>query len=524
MTDAMNTKARSNAALVRMMTLAALAICVCQLPCLARQGSAEDVFQVTLAIFRSPSCAHCKSVEPAALKRLGEKVGCKVEAKVYDIDDIENYKLLMGVEAELSDEDNEFPIVVVGDKLLGGNEEIEKGLEAAVREAIASGETGLPEVVERLAGDSGASESSKIAGKPVYAALFSQGGCSSCDRILRALEFLREKYPSFEFRSYDTREADAGVLFEALCEKAGVPEADRRKNPGIFVGERYLLGDAVKAGALDSIVARAVEGGTGKPWEATEEQLAAARRRIVGRFRNLGPLTVIAAGLIDGINPCAFATIVFFVTYLASTGRGRKEALAVGLVFSAAVFATYFAVGLGALGAIVKLRGYSMVSTAIDAVAGSGAILFGILSLVDYSKARRGMIDQMSLVLPGFLKKRIKLNIARQMRLRGIVIGALVAGVLVSIFELACTGQVYLPTLMLVTGDAALRARAVSYLLLYNLMFILPLLLILALTHFGLSSQGLAAFFKKRIAASKLALAILFLAIGAIVLGNLWLH
>ena len=108
--------------------------------------------------------------------------------------------------------------------------------------------------------------------------------------------------------------AQGGCVFEALCEKTGVPEAERRKNPGIFVGEKYLLADEIKAGAVGSIVAQAIEDGTCKPWEVTEDQLASARRRIVGRFRNLGPLTVIAAGLIDGINPCAVATIVFFVT------------------------------------------------------------------------------------------------------------------------------------------------------------------------------------------------------------------
>jgi cytochrome c biogenesis protein CcdA/thiol-disulfide isomerase/thioredoxin len=462
-------------------------------------------------------------VERPALDRLGKRLGIRVDTKIYDIDDFENYRLLLAVEKDLGDEDNEFPVVVVGDKLLGGNEEIEEGLEGAIKEAIAAGETGLPDVVERLSGAGAADDRLAVDGKPVYAAFFSQGGCASCDRVARALEFLEKKYPSLECRTYDTREAEEAVLLEAVCDKSSVPEEDRGRNPAIFVGGKYLLGEDVKPSAIESLLGESIETGTDRPWEVTDAELVAARDRILGRFRGLKPMTVIAAGLIDGINPCAFATIVFFVTYLAATGRGSREATAVGLVFAAAVFATYSAVGLGALGAIVKLRAYSTISGTIDAVAGSAALLFGVLSLADYLKARRGRIDEMSLVLPGFLKKRINLNISKQVRLRGIVLGAFVAGVLVSVFELACTGQVYLPTLALVTGDPALRARMVFYLLIYNVMFILPLLVILGLTHFGLSSQTLAGFFKKRIAASKLALAILFLAIGAVVLGNLWL-
>ena len=129
----------------------------------------------------------------------------------------------------------------------------------------------------------------------------------------------------------------------------------------------------------------------------------------------------------------------------------------------------------------------------------------------------------MSLVLPQFLKKRINLSISKQLRMRGVVLGALVAGVLVSFFELACTGQVYLPTLVLISGDAALRAKAIFCLVAYNLMFILPLLVILASASLGLTSKRLTGYFKRNIATGKLALAALFFLIGAVVLVNLFM-
>ena len=142
----------------------------------------------------------------------------------------------------------------------------------------------------------------------------------------------------------------------------------------------------------------------------------------------------------------------------------------------------------------------------------------------DYFKARKGKIDEMRLVLPSFLKRKINVNISRQLRLRGVVIGAIVAGGLVSLFELACTGQVYLPTIALISGNLVLRVKGVAFLVLYNLMFILPLLAILATVNFGMSSETLSGIFRRNIALSKLALAALFFAIAAVVFLTLFGH
>jgi hypothetical protein len=70
-----------------------------------------------------------------------------------------------------------------------------------------------------------------------------------------------------------------------------------------------------------------------------------AEESIVERFKGLGLLTIVSAGLIDGINPCAFATLIFFVSYLAFIGRKKKEVLWVGMGFSGAVFITYLLIG-----------------------------------------------------------------------------------------------------------------------------------------------------------------------------------
>jgi cytochrome c biogenesis protein CcdA len=89
-----------------------------------------------------------------------------------------------------------------------------------------------------------------------------------------------------------------------------------------------------------------------------------------------------------------------------------------------------------------------------------------------------------------------------------------IVGFLVSLLEAVCTGQVYLPTIVFILKEPNLRLRAMFYLLLYNFMFIAPLLLILILAIIGKGSKKIEGFFRDRIALIKLFMFILFLGLG----------
>jgi hypothetical protein len=85
-----------------------------------------------------------------------------------------------------------------------------------------------------------------------------------------------------------------------------------------------------------------------------------------------------------------------------------------------------------------------------------------------------------------------------------------VTGVLVSLIELACTGQVYLPTILFVLGVPEMQAQAGLYLVLYNLMFVLPLVVVFVLAYFGTTSQQLGVLIHRHTSKIKLATAGLF--------------
>jgi cytochrome c biogenesis protein CcdA len=120
----------------------------------------------------------------------------------------------------------------------------------------------------------------------------------------------------------------------------------------------------------------------------------------------------------------------------------------------------------------------------------------------------------MLLKLPAPLRKRINATIRKGRSSTNYIIGAFVAGILISFLELACTGQVYLPTIIFVSSIPELRLRAILYLIIYNLLFILPLVVIFILVYFGTTSKDLTQFLQKNASWVKLGMSIVFVALG----------
>ena len=137
-----------------------------------------------------------------------------------------------------------------------------------------------------------------------------------------------------------------------------------------------------------------------------------------------------------------------------------------------------------------------------------------VFSFLDYRKARRGQIEDMSLNLPKPLRMKINSTIREGRKTRAYVAGAFMTGILISFLELACTGQVYLPTIIFVSSMPELRSQAVIYLVLYNLLFIVPLVVVFILAYFGTTSRDLTAFLQKHAAAVKIGMMVLFLSLA----------
>ena len=90
----------------------------------------------------------------------------------------------------------------------------------------------------------------------------------------------------------------------------------------------------------------------------------------------------------------------------------------------------------------------------------------------------------------------------------------MITGFLVSLLEAVCTGQAYLPTISFILKTTPLKLQAMGYLLLFNVMFVVPLLIIFIFAVFGVTSERFSKVFKKYLSVIKVLMAVLFFGFG----------
>ena len=347
--------------------------------------------------------------------------------------------------------------------------------------------------------------------RAIYITYFHKRGCQKCARASEILKRLKKKYPQIVVELRYAKESRE--LLEAMGTLYEVPEVKRLTTPAVFIGDEYLLGELDER-HLETVIQKYLQTGVASRLPQAEVKTEEASDEIVNRFNAFGTLAVAGAGLLDGINPCAFATIVFFISYMSLVGRRRKEMLVAGGAFAAAVFVTYLLLGMGLLKFLSFLNEFSVVAKCVYLLAAIGTFALAFLSLYDAYKAKQGKVKEITLQLPKSLKQRIHKVIREQTRTSGVIIGALVIGFAISALELVCTGQVYLPTITFVMGVEGMRTHALAYLILYNLMFIVPLLVVFGLVYWGTTSMQLGGMLQRHLMPVKLGTGLLLLGLG----------
>ncbi len=183
--------------------------------------------------------------------------------------------------------------------------------------------------------------------------------------------------------------------------------------------------------------------------------------------------TVLIAGVVDGINPCAFTVLLLFSTALLTTVQGgqasaggvRARMLGMGGIYIAAVFLTYLALGVGLLKSIDFFTRQHLPAR-IGALL---AVLFGLWMMKDFFLPDWGV----RLQAPGRIGQ-----IARQSAKKATVPALVTGGFLIGLCTVPCSGAVYLGVLSLLAMQPT-ALLGYGYLVLYNVVFILPLVGIL---------------------------------------------
>lgn len=221
---------------------------------------------------------------------------------------------------------------------------------------------------------------------------------------------------------------------------------------------------------------------------------------------------ILITAITDAINPCEFAVLTMvLVSILITNPENRKRVLYAGLMFSLAIFIGYFIYGL----VIIEIfKGFEMfsriISTYVTKAIAVLAILLGILNVKDFISYKAGGIaTEMPLKLRPLAKLYIKKITSPS--------GAFIIGFLVTLFLVPCTMGPYLIALEVLSELNFIET--IPWLILYNLIFIFPMILITLIVYFGVSTtEELTQWKEKKIRYIHLIAGILLIALGISIL------
>jgi len=319
---------------------------------------------VRMVYFTANDCPHCAAVFNGVLTPLQAEYGDQMQIKVVEISDPANYEMLIRADEMfgVSPEERGLPALIVAGQVLIGEDAIREQLHCLLDACLGVGGTSWPYIpglqdiaIEGQEGlvpefNLGMGESAVCgpedtaacdAPATIWAAYFYEVGCQECSRAEYDIRYAQSKYPQLLIEEYSTQEDAA--LAEWLGARAGVPQEQRLATPALFVGDEYLIGANITTEALLVLAERYASSGAERMWADFDPEKG--EQGIIGRFRTFGVFAVVFAGLVDGLNPCAFATLVFFVSYLTLSGRKGREVLMVGATFTLGVFVAYLVVG-----------------------------------------------------------------------------------------------------------------------------------------------------------------------------------
>ncbi len=474
---------------------------------------------VRLYLFYSQEAGGLK-VQDEIIKPLSGKY--PIEVQSFSVDQLKNYDLLIKFEKERKVKESELPAVIAGDKILGGESEIKRDLEGTVKFYAEKGGTNWPSLREEVGQEEGwipraPTEEEIKSGKIIYGAFLYMPGCLHCEEMKADLREWALRVPDLRIRVFNLAKEENKKLDEALSLIYQVPESKRLADHKLYMGEDYLWSSELNQESFQKLISKYQGMGAPPPWEkVTKEALEKGGKSIVERFKRWSLSAVLVAGLIDGINPCAFATIIFLVSYLTFMGKKGREILLYGIIFTSGVFIAYLLAGMGLMTFLHQLRSFPLISKGVYLLIAFFSLVLGIISLYDYVLFRRGQVAKWKLQLPMGMKKKIHGVIREQARFKGGLLATFGAGFVIAICTVICTAQVYLPTIGFIMRVPELRANAIFNLLLYNIMFIIPLVGVFVSTFFGVTSEKMALITKEHTGTVKLLTAILFLVLAGL--------
>jgi len=236
--------------------------------------------------------------------------------------------------------------------------------------------------------------------------------------------------------------------------------------------------------------------------QALSQALKSAGPLPVG-LANLSQLlpAVIVTGLVDSVNPCAFAVILLLLAFLFTLRQSRGRILKLGLVYIGMIFLVYFAIGLGLLRAVRFTDDPHFVARA-----GSWLLIgLGVINLIEYFFPK----FPVKLHMPKIAGDR-----ANELIKQATLPATIGAGFLVGLCTFPCSGGIYVSIITLLNAKTTIN-WGLAYLGLYNVLFVLPLIVILLAVGNRVAAKAWARWEREHAQQIRLWYGVIMVALGA---------
>ncbi|MDR1175068.1 MAG: hypothetical protein LBK83_06320 [Treponema sp.] len=412
-----------------------------------------------------------------------------------------------------------FPILIIGDEYLAGEEAIREGLrELFIRQAESShNEIAVSASVNAGAGTAAGTGTASRAPLPEYPPVspqesvlvsFVTTACENCEKAKTYLERLPESVSlgpdtlsPVRVISYNVAEDEGLAAARQFFEAYRVPDNEQIV-PIVFYTSGYLSGYSNIQSDTPAVLAAGKALNFAFPDEG-------------GEIRSLSRLelpAIFLAGLLGGINPCSISMLLLLLSLLAAK---NAHVLPLGLSYVASKLLTYLILGL-----LLFTLARSLDSALFRAAQGLVRVVVIVLSLslcllnmLDFINARRENYGAIRVQLPRALRRFNHSIIQKTVEgdPRYLMAAIFVLGVLVSAGEFLCTGQIYLATILyLLRTDTGSFALAFLAFLCYTIAAALPPALLVILCHKGKQAMALSDFVRNRMPLIKIANTLFF--------------
>jgi cytochrome c biogenesis protein CcdA/thiol-disulfide isomerase/thioredoxin len=420
---------------------------------------------LTATYFYGNGCSHCEEVKPLIADMQARYPELFIE--MLEINDNKtNREKLLAMYNQYGVTGGSIPTIFIGENVLIGENEVKEHVEEKIlaekqklRNAISSPLSRSP---------AGLPAGSNVSVNAVY---FYGESCSHCEKIKPVIVNISSRYPDLNLTWLEIdHSADNRQQLIDMSSRYGIPNPG---TPTIFIGNTVLIGEGqVTERFEDEINAERQRIASGKPENPPD--LNPANPQNQPGTSALSAYMVVFAALVDSSNPCGLSVLVFLLISMAAAGE-QKRILLVGGVYIAAMFLFHLFVGIGLFSAF-SLSG---LAKPFSIIGGLIALVLGIVTLVDVLRNKESYLLSIPESGKGMLGTYIR---------KATLPAAFILGILAGIMGFSCTGGIYISILGLMGRDMTVMT-GLPWLILYNIIFVLPLVLVTLLVAYGVSPE-----------------------------------